>query len=337
MSNQDQTQSQAQTDDRTALERPADPFKALGNETRLEIIRVLYDRMQDAGGGFGGAALPYSALREAVGIEDKGNFNYHLRQLDGQFVADEGDGYRLTFAGFEIAKVIDIDAWRSHEPRGPADLDGADLESELETDRESETETSGEGGHDESDHGDEPLTATYEDSVVTIARGETPLYAHAVRPAGAADREMDLEALLDVASTLWRHTIERVLEGICPYCHATVERSVEIDPDAHWTYAFSATCTECGALGGSHVGIAALTHPAVVSLFWEHGTDVTERRVWSLPFVDDRAVAVVDEDPLRLRVDVELEGDRLEVLLDADVQVVDTERADVDADPDPDD
>lgn len=320
MSNQDHTPSQSRTDDRTALERPEDPFKALGNETRLEIIRVLYDRMQDAGGGFGGAALPYSELREAVGIEDKGNFNYHLRQLDGQFVADEGDGYQLTFAGFEIAKVIAIDAWRSHESRGPVEL--------------------------ESDANAEPLTATYEDSVVTIARGETPLYAHAVRPTGAADREMDLEALLDVASTLWRHTIERVLEGICPYCHATVERSLEVADEAesssesesesepHWTYSFSATCTECGSLGGSHVGIAALSHPAVVSLFWDHGIDVTERRVWDLPFVDDEAVTLVGEDPLRLRVAVELEGDRLEVIVDDAVQVVDTERVDVDADPD---
>lgn len=330
MSNQDQTPSQSRTDDRTTLERPEDPFKALGNETRLEIIRILYDRMQDAGGGFGGAALPYSELREAVGIEDKGNFNYHLRQLDGQFVADGEDGYRLTFAGFEIAKVIDIDAWRSHESLGPVVLEsGADSERGDDADDPADT--------DPAAADPEPLTATYEDSVVTIARGETPLYAHAVRPAGGADREMNLEALLDVASTLWRHTIDRILEGVCPYCHATVERSLEVadETDRHWTYSFSATCTECGSLGGSHVGIAALTHPAVVSLFWEHGIDVTERRVWTLPFVDDDAVTVVDEDPLRLRVDVELEGDRLEVVIDDAVRVVDTER--VDADPDPDD
>ena len=291
--------------DRTTFERPEDPFKALGNETRLEILRVLYQRMQETGSGPHGATLSYSELREAVGVEDKGNFNYHLRQLDGQFVdgADGDDGYRLTFAGFEIAKVIDVDAWRSHEPRGPAVLEDGD---------------DGEGGT-------EPLTATYEDSVVTVERGDDPLYAHAVRPAGAADRDMDLEELLDVASTLWRHTIERILEGICPYCHATVERSLEVDAEAeHWSYSFGATCTECGPLGGSHVGIAALTHPAVVSLFWDHGIDVTDRRVWTLPFVDDDAVTVVDENPYRLRVDVECGGERLEVIVDESVRVVET-------------
>lgn len=296
--------------DRTAFDRPEDPFKALGNETRLEILRVLYQRMQETGSGPGGEPLPYSDLREAVGVEDKGNFNYHLRQLDGQFVTDRGDedGYRLTFAGFEIAKVIDVDAWRSHEPRGPAVL-----ESAAETDDE------------------DPLTATYEDSVVTVARGDDPLYAHAVRPTGAADREMDLESLLDVASTLWRHTIERILEGICPYCHAAVERSLEIDAEAqHWRYAFSATCTECGPLGGSHVGIAALSHPAVVSLFWDHGIDVTERRVWTLPFVDDDAATVVNEEPTQVRIDVECGGERLEVLVDESVRVLETNRRAVD-------
>lgn len=297
--------NQNQHHDRTAFDRPEDPFKALGNETRLEILRVLYERMQETGAGPGNATLSYTQLREAVGLEDKGNFNYHLRQLDGRFVdvADDGDGYHLTFAGFEIAKVIDVDAWRSHEPRGPVVLEDAP----------------------DADTG-EPLTAVYEDSVVTVERDGESLYAHAVRPTGAADRDMDIEALLDVASTLWRHTIDRILEGICPYCHTTVERSLEIDDDRCWTYSFASTCTECGPLGGSHVGAAVHAHPAVVSLFWEHGIDVADRRIWTLPFVDDEAVTVVDEEPYRLRIDVEYEGDRLEVFVDDSVRIVDTNR-----------
>ncbi|SDQ54379.1 winged helix-turn-helix domain-containing protein [Natronobacterium texcoconense] len=284
--------------DQRGVERPADPFKALGNETRLEIIRTLYDRTRGSTGG--DATLPYSTLRDAVGIEDKGNFNYHLRQLDGTFLEDDGDGYRLTFAGFEIAKVIDVDAWRSHEACGPIVLEEGDGENE-------------------------PLTAVYEDSVVKVRRGDDTLYAHAVRPTGAADREMELPRLLEVAATLWRHTIEQLLEGICPYCQTAVERSVEVDEAAVWTYSFGATCPECGPLGGSHVGIAALTHPAVVSFYWERGVDLTDRHPWTLPFVDDEAVTVVEDEPLEVRIDVELEGDRLAVFVDDEARVVDTE------------
>ncbi|NGM69630.1 winged helix-turn-helix transcriptional regulator [Natronolimnobius sp. AArcel1] len=295
--------------DRSRFDRPEDPFKALGNETRLEILRALYERGQETG-AVHEETLPYAELREAVGIEDKGNFNYHLRQLDGAFLesVDEADGgrsgYRLTFAGFEIAKVIDIDAWRSHDVCGPTKLPiGSDAD-------------------------DSPLTAVYEDSVVTVSHDGDPLYAHAVRPAGAADREMELEELLSVASTLWRHTVERILEGICPYCHATVERSLEVGdgPDRYWQYTFGGTCTECGPLGGSHVGVAVLSHPAVVSLFWEHGIDLADWQVWNVPFVTDDAVTVVDDEPTRLRIDVECNVDRLAVFVDDSVRVVDTER-----------
>jgi citrate synthase len=40
--------------------------------------------------------LDYSSPRTAVSVEDKGQFNYHLRQLRGRFVADRDDGYAPT-------------------------------------------------------------------------------------------------------------------------------------------------------------------------------------------------------------------------------------------------
>ncbi|RQG97861.1 winged helix-turn-helix domain-containing protein [Natrarchaeobius chitinivorans] len=329
--------------DRSATDRPAEPFKSLGNETRLEILRVLYERTR--GSGSWESAVSYSDLREAVGVRDKGNFNYHLRQLDGQFVedadgtGDDSGGYQLTFAGFEIATVIDMDAWRSHEPRGPVALEigadgGVDRADEGETDDDSidgggetEGDDSGvDGGGATDEHEPEPLTAVYEDSVVELRRGDDTLYAHALRPAGAADRGMEMDALLEVASTLWRQTIESILEGICPYCHATAERSLEPEDVGHWTHSFTASCSNCGSLGGSHVGVVLLVHPAAVSFCWDHSIDVTDRRFWTLPFVDDGIVTVADEEPRRLRLAVELDGDRLEALVDDSVTVTDTVR-----------
>lgn len=299
-------------------ERPVDPFKSLGNEIRLGILRALYEHRQTA--STTGDQLPYSTLRERVGIEDKGNFNYHLRQLREQFVEESAEGYRLTSAGFEIAKVIDIDAWRSHEERGPVPVGDASVGSGT-----SDTGTT----HSDTDASDETpdasMTAVYEDSIVKINREETSLFAHAVRPVGAADREMS--DLLDVASTLWRHTIEQILEGICPYCHTAVERSLTIGSDGPWTYSFTAECPECGPLGGSHVGSVLLTHPAVVSFYWDHDIDPRNHRFWEFSFIGDEAVTVFDEEPLELRIDLELDGDTLAVRIDDDAYVIDTKRS----------
>ncbi|SFS69363.1 winged helix-turn-helix domain-containing protein [Halostagnicola kamekurae] len=299
-------------------ERPVDPFKSLGNETRLEILRALYEHRQTASAT--GEQLPYSTLRERVGVEDKGNFNYHLRQLREQFVEEAAEGYRLTFAGFEIAKVIDIDAWRSHEKRGPVPVgDASEGNAAGDTGAPpADTEASGETP-------DAPMKAVYEDSIVKIERGETTLFAHAVRPVGAADRNMS--DLLDVASTLWRHTIEQILEGICPYCHTTVERSLTIGSEGPWEYSFAVECPQCGPIGGSHAGTALLTHPAVVSFYWDHDIDLRNRRFWEVPFIGDEAVTVLDEEPLELRIDLELDGDTLAVILDDDARVVDTKRS----------
>ncbi|ELY89161.1 hypothetical protein C483_14460 [Natrialba hulunbeirensis JCM 10989] len=347
------------TPDEATPERPADPFKPLGNETRLEILRVLYDHLQSSSRE---ATLSYSTLRSEVGIEDKGNFNYHLRQLDGLFVehgseteatastdsgsgsgtgtgidtntettadtdsststesptntASSPDGYRLTFAGFEIAKVIDVDAWRSHEPCGPVVLD----------DPRADPVDAGPNETGDEPTAQDPLTATYEDSVVEIRRGDDLLYAHAVRPTGAAARGMAVDELLDTASTLWRHTVEQFLENICPYCHAPLERTLEYTPDRRWEHTFSANCNECGSLGGAHVGAVALTHPEAIAFCWEHGLDLTSTRVWTLPFVDDDAVTVLSDEPRRLQLTIEFESARLELIVNDDARIVETER-----------
>ena len=69
-----------ETDSRTL--QPDEAFVTLGNETRIEILRAL----QDAGG-----PLAFSELRDRVGVDDPGQFNYHLGKLAGHFVRkDEG-------------------------------------------------------------------------------------------------------------------------------------------------------------------------------------------------------------------------------------------------------
>lgn len=74
---------------------PVDALSALGDETRIAILRELADAE---------TSLSFSELRERVGVRDTGRFNYHLTKLCEYFVRDTGDGYELGHAG---ARVVD--------------------------------------------------------------------------------------------------------------------------------------------------------------------------------------------------------------------------------------
>lgn len=71
----------------------ADEFAALTDPTRVAILQTLARE----------APLEYTALREAVGVRDKGRFNYHLRQLERYLDRGSGD-YRLSSAGERVVE-----------------------------------------------------------------------------------------------------------------------------------------------------------------------------------------------------------------------------------------
>ncbi|ELY80094.1 citrate/2-methylcitrate synthase [Natrinema gari] len=80
-----------------SLEPVSETLAVLSEPNRLEILLLLYDADEP---------LAYSALRRAASIEDKGRFNYHLRQLREYFVTDRGDGYELTDAGRTFVRTL---------------------------------------------------------------------------------------------------------------------------------------------------------------------------------------------------------------------------------------
>jgi DNA-binding transcriptional ArsR family regulator len=269
----------------------AAPFSTLSNETRLRIVDTLYEEtaaeeMADA--------CSYSTLREAASVDDNGNFNYHLDRLRDRFVEKADDGYRLTFAGFEVAKSLRADAWRDHEVRGPVEVE------------QSSPVVDG-----------RPLYVTYEDGLVHVhAADEEPVFRIAVRPAGAAVR--GAEELVDVMAAMLRDAIESAHRGVCPYCHAPPDRSIESSDTGRWRWQFVADCPECGPLFELPVGAAVVRHPAVVSFYWERGIDVRDRRLWTLELWGDGAVSRVRG---QYRIRIEREGTVLELVLDDDATV----------------
>lgn len=79
---------------------PVEPevFELLGNDIRLRIVRELCTAEP-------GCAVPFSRLRERVGVRDSGKFNYHLGRLRGPLVEKREDGYALTAAGRAVGAL----------------------------------------------------------------------------------------------------------------------------------------------------------------------------------------------------------------------------------------
>lgn len=75
---------------------------SVSNSTRVEILRELADAYGDSPTD---PWLAYSELREAVGIRDNGNFNYHLDQL-GALIEKGSPGYRLSRIGMSVVSAV---------------------------------------------------------------------------------------------------------------------------------------------------------------------------------------------------------------------------------------
>jgi citrate synthase len=90
-----------ETTNTSEIEDVSNLFELLSNETRLEILRALHSRTD---------RLSYTELRRETSIEDKGKFNYHLRQLSDFIDRQEGE-YRLTAKGDRISQNIADDRY----------------------------------------------------------------------------------------------------------------------------------------------------------------------------------------------------------------------------------
>jgi len=279
---------------------PADAFALVGNETRLSILAALW-RLD--------GTPRFSEIRSEVGTRDSAQFNYHLDKLTGQFVrkveGDDGDaGYELRTAGERVVQAIFAGSFTEH-PHQEIDIEdpcvrcGATLE------------------------------AHYADEVLRIecpdcghGHGEYPF------PPGGLHERTDAE-VLEAFDQRVRHLHCLAKDGVCPECNGRMETAIEPAGDCCLGVSLRTIhrCQQCAHTLCSAVGLGLLDHSAVVSFYDDHGVALAERPYWQLEWcVDDGPVTVLSEDPWRLRVDVEVDDERLRVTVDGDLNVVETVR-----------
>lgn len=78
---------------------PTDALAALGDETRIAILRALAEADEP---------LPFTELRERAGVDDPGRFNYHLSTLREYFVREADGGYALRNAGSRVVAAAGV-------------------------------------------------------------------------------------------------------------------------------------------------------------------------------------------------------------------------------------
>jgi hypothetical protein len=278
---------------------PAAAFQQLGNETRVEVLRVLSAEGPSS----------FSTLFEASDTDTSAGFAYHLRQLDDRFVRQRADErWELTAAGREAARTVASGGFS----RG-VDHDDVTLEEACPLCREG------------------ALTLSVSEGIadVTCSGCGGSVMRLSFPPSGHLRDEDDLPGALD---TYHRNRVRTFVGGVCPDCGGRVETTpelVESDAGEPLVAQLTCACTRCPASFDCPATLSVLDHPAVVSFYDDHGRDVTERPVWNVgPEWRER---VLSTDPWCLLVSTRLDEEVLELYIGGDGTVHEHRRRSADA------
>jgi DNA-binding transcriptional ArsR family regulator len=280
-------------EDAAAVERrpPEAAFGLLASDLRVAILRAL---------GEGGDGQTFSELRERVGEQDSGKFNYHLGKLVGSFVTRGDDGYALSLAGRQVYGAIRSGAYTADatiEPfalAGPCPMCGAP-----------------------------ELTAEYDKEVARLSCPDCDVWRNEFSfPPGTLD-QFEPEELPHAFDRWMRATVQKVLQGFCSNCGGRVAGRLERTPDAPMPAVAVFACDRCGDELRSSPAIPVFFTPTAVSFFADHGVDVFTDPSWRYVTPDDELDVSVAEDSLTAAVTVTRDGDKLTATVDEDVTVTD--------------
>jgi len=281
---------------------PEEAFAALSDEMRVDILRALWEADD--------RRATFSELREAVGVADSGQFNYHLDKLVGRFVRKTDDGYELTLAGLHVNGAIHAGAYTMDGALDPVEMD------------------------DPCPFCGGTRTFRYEDEEATIDCADCAFSLGAPVPPGVF-ADYDRETAPAVASRYFRTIVGQVSNGFCWYCDGPVVLTVrslatvsEVDPPeeladlpfAHFE------CERCEAVITSDLGNALVDHPAVGGFYFDHGVDVRDRPFHAFNALDPDRSEIRQRDPFRASVTFSVEDHSITLVVDENCDVVDVER-----------
>lgn len=310
--------------------RATEAFKLLGNETRLAILLALWDAYEPHTDD---NAVPFTTLRNRVGLKQGAQFNYHLGKLVGRFVVKTEAGYELSRPGRKLVQSIIAGTGIEDPVLEPTEIDAP------------------------CPYCSAPTAITYADGYVyrvctdcegdadpTAGQPRGALSGWTFEPTGLSNRSAEEVYTASTIKNFARIVLR--FEGICPDCSGPVQWTFDVCethapaddgacPECGRSRAVVAreACTVCKSAGVGNPGIKTLFHPAVVAFYYEHGiefgftgdTDYADV-VRILDIAQHLDEEVLSTDPLRIRVTYTHDGDALHLVLDEDMAVVTVDR-----------
>lgn len=311
------------TDDDGGSALPPDQaFAALGNETRIEILRAL---------GEVDEPLSFSNLHDRVEMRDSSQFNYHLEKLVGHFVRKSEAGYALTRAGRRVIEAVlsgavtEAPVVDRTEVDHPCHLCGAPIEVTFHEERVELYCTACSGTYTRSSStGDRTHAADYG------YLGYQPL-----PPAGVRGRSP--HELLQASYTWGTLELMAASHGMCPRCSASLEQSTDVcrDHDAsdglcetcgrRYAVGIQLECTNCIYDEGAAAAVGLTGSTPVLAFLLEHDVNPIHPTPDLLPTatqaINDYREEILATDPLRARFTFTIGDDDLTVTVDENLAV----------------
>lgn len=279
-------------------EHVCEAFSLLADETRLHIV----DRLRGIE-----EPLSYTEIKNDIGIRDSGRFSYHLNKLVGTFVTQTEEGYTLSHSADAVYQAI---------------LSTRPLSEHPTLERSPQAPCPDCGTEHEFQYENELLRARCPEC-------EKRTFGYPF-PAGGFEGRSDEEVLRAAVQRMYHH-VSLVLEGICPYCSGPTNANWTREHDTPLLASVLARhdCSLCGVELNINTSVAGMiqVHPVVVSLFDDYGLRPRRLLPWEFQaYLCRDELSVLAEDPFRIVLPVEIEGDRYRLLV--------TERSDGGADVD---
>ncbi|MCT9098451.1 helix-turn-helix domain-containing protein [Haloarchaeobius sp. HME9146] len=298
---------------------PEEAFSLLGNETRFNILRALWELFDPPES----SPVSYSNLMDYVGVRDSGNFNYHLGKLEGHFVESTDDGYVLSDAGEQIVQTVVAGTAVEQTSMDPVHIgvicpvcDGTGTTIRYD---------------------DETLTVqcTECDGIYPSRPGK--LAEFHLPPAGLAGR--DPVSVFESAITRVTLETRSMIAGVCPRCAS--EPTVEVDWCREHESGDSGLCDQCDTTMQSiamylcqtckhiwrfPIWCNVLWHPATIAFFDNHDIDI-EPLSWNY-YLRGREFdqELLSEDPPRLAITVRADDATLRFTFDESMTILSVER-----------
>lgn len=125
--------------------------------------------------------------------------------------------------------------------------------------------------------------------------------------------------------------MQRIVRGFCPLCSGPFDREVlgPMGESDNQRVAIAHTCQECGYVVKTTAVVLLTDHPAVVSMLDDAGIDYRNIAFWRRPEGVEYREQLRSEDPLRIAVIASVEDERLTLVMDESLEVVERRRDEV--------